>query len=160
MKSKSTKYMVQAAAIAGIYAALTLLLMPISYGPLQVRISEVLSILPCVTPAAIPGLFVGCLIGNVMSPYGLPDLICGSLATLLAAFFSYKLRNHTWLAPLPPVIANGVIIGAMLHYIYGVPVSLGLCMLWVAAGEAIACYGLGIPLLKYLKKRKDLWRVG
>lgn len=146
--------MIQAALLAAIYATLTIALSPISYGPMQVRISEALTVLPAFTPAAVPGLFVGCLLANMLGPYGIWDMVCGSLATLIAAFCSYKLRNHMWLVPLPPVISNGLIIGPMLHYVYGVP-NLLLCMVWVAVGELIACYVLGIPLMKLLDRKKE-----
>ena len=146
--------MMQAALLAAIYATLTIALSPISYGPMQVRISEALTVLPAFTPAAVPGLFVGCLLANMLGPYGIWDMVCGSLATLIAAFFSYKLRDHMWLVPLPPVIANGLIVGPMLHYVYGVP-NLFFCMIWVAVGELIACYVLGIPLMKLLDRKKE-----
>jgi uncharacterized membrane protein len=156
---KNTRYLVQAAIIAAIYASLTIVLMPLSYGVMQVRVSEALTILPAFTPAAIPGLFVGCLVANIVGPYGVMDMVLGSIATLLAALCSYRLRDRQWLVPLPPVIANGLIIGAMLHYAYGLPVSLPACILWVALGEALACYGIGFPLMKYLNKRKTLFRL-
>lgn len=150
------KYVLQAAAIGAIYAVLTLILAPLSYGPLQIRISEALTILPAFTPAGIPGLFVGCFAANIISPYGLIDMICGSLATLVAAVVSYKLRERPLLVPLPPVIANGIVIGGMLHYAYGVP-NLFACMAWVAVGEAVACYAIGLPLMKLLKKYKGIF---
>lgn len=152
-----TKFLIQAAVIAAIYAALTIMLAPLSYGPMQVRISEALTILPLFTPAAIPGLFVGCLVSNFLSPYGVIDVICGSSATLLAALGSYLLRNKPILVPLPPVIVNAVIIGAMLHYAYGVP-NLFLLMVWVGVGQFIACYIIGYPLLRYLKKYKRIFQ--
>ena len=151
IKNKSIKYIVQAAVIAGIYAAITIALSPLSYGPIQIRASEALTVLPALTPAGIPGLFIGCIISNILSPYGLLDLICGSLATLIAAFFSCRLREKPLLVPLPPIIANGLIIGIMLKYAYGVPFPLPLCILSVAAGEMIACYAIGYPLYKVLK---------
>ncbi|MEA4922826.1 MAG: QueT transporter family protein [Eubacteriaceae bacterium] len=151
------KYVMQAAIIAAIYAVITIVLSPISYGPMQIRVSEALTILPVFTSAGIPGLFVGCIISNLMGPYGLVDIVCGSAATLIAAFFTYKLRNKPVLAPLPPVIANGIIIGAELHYAYGVP-GLWACMGWVALGELLACYALGFPLIKLLQKYKGIFR--
>ena len=156
MKNKSTKYLLQGAIIAAVYAVLTIVLAPISYGPMQVRISEALTVLPVFTPAAIPGLFVGCFVANMVGPYGVVDMICGSLATLAAAFLTYKLRKNTWLAPLPPVILNGVIVGGMLHFAYGVP-NLPACMAWVAVGEAIACYAIGVPLIKLLGKYRGIF---
>lgn len=152
IKNKSINYIVQAALIAGIYAVITIALSPLSYGPVQIRASEALTVLPALTPAGIPGLFIGCIISNILSPYGLPDLICGSFATLIAAFFSFRLRKKPLLVPLPPIIANGLIIGIMLKYAYGVPLSLILCILSVAVGETLACYVIGYPLYKVLKK--------
>jgi uncharacterized membrane protein len=157
------RFWLQAAAIAGIYAVLTMPFASFSYGPIQVRISESLTILPYFTPAAVPGVFVGCLISNaLMSPYPL-DFIIGSGATLIAALLSYALRKIPWLVPLPPVIVNGVAIGAMLYYLYGVKplpgmqASLLADMGFVAIGEAIACYAIGLPLLKYLERHKRIF---
>ena len=158
MKNKTTRYLIQASAIAAVYAVLTLVLHPFSYNLMPVRVSEALTILPMFTPAAIPGLFVGCLLANIIGPYGLADIVFGSLTTLIAAFASYKLRNKPLLVPLPPVIANAVIIGGMLHYVFGVPVPLWSCMLWVGLGELIACYGIGYPLMKYLKRYSDIFK--
>ncbi|MEG0830703.1 MAG: QueT transporter family protein [Anaerovoracaceae bacterium] len=152
-----TKHLIQAAVIAAIYAVLTIVLAPLSYGPMQIRISEALTILPFFTPAAIPGLFIGCFISNVLGPYGIIDMVCGSLATLIAAFFSYKLAKRPILVPLPPVILNGVIIGGMLYYAYGVPMNLFVCMGWVALGQAAACYIVGYPLMKLLSKYKGIF---
>lgn len=144
--------MVQGAVIAAIYAVLTLLLMPISYGVMQVRVAEALCVLPIFTPAAVPGLFVGCFIANVLGPNGIIDTVLGSLATLLAAYLTYKLRGQVLLALLPPVLINGLVIGSMLFYIYSVPLPLWSCILWVALGQGLACYGMGLPLYKYLGK--------
>ncbi|QOX65524.1 QueT transporter family protein [Anoxybacterium hadale] len=156
---KSTKFMLQAAVIAAVYATLTLVLMPLSYGVMQIRVSEALTILPFFTPAAIPGLFIGCLVSNMISPYGILDMVIGSGATLIAALFSYLLRRRPLLVPLPPVIANGVLIGGMLYYAYSVPFSLTACILWVALGELVACYAVGYPLLRYLKKYKKIFEL-
>lgn len=155
-KRMTTRRIVEGAMIAAIYATLTILLAPISYGPLQVRVSEALTVLPAFTPAAVPGLFVGCLVANMIGPYGAWDMGCGSMATLIAAICSYLLRDHKKLVPLPPVIANGLIIGAMLHFVYGVP-NLAACMAWVAIGEMIACYVLGYPLIKLFERRPEIF---
>jgi uncharacterized membrane protein len=154
---KTLRFWLQAAAIAGVYAALTMALAPFSYGPVQVRVSESLTTLPYFTPAAVPGLFIGCLISNVvMSPYPL-DSVIGSSATLGAALLSYALRGVPWLVPLPPVVVNGVAIGAMLYYLYGVPPSLWVDMGFVALGEAVACYAIGLPLIKYLGRHRRIF---
>ncbi len=148
-----TRFLLEAAVIAAVYAAITLLLAPISYGPLQVRVSEALTVLPALRTSAIPGIFIGCLLANLIGPYGIYDVILGSLASLIAALLTYALRNKPKLAPLPPVIINGIIIGAMLHFVYGVP-NLWACMGWVALGQLAACYIIGLPLLLKLKKTK------
>ncbi|WP_110942949.1 QueT transporter family protein [Inediibacterium massiliense] len=149
---KRTNYIVQAAFIAAIYAAMTIMFAPISYGQIQVRISESLTVLPMFTPAAIPGLFVGCILANIYGGGGLVDIVFGSLATLAAAYLSYKLPKK-WLVPMPPVIVNGIVIGFILNYLYGVP--LFITMGWVTLGQLIACYGLGYPLILTLDRYKD-----
>lgn len=155
----NTRFLVQAAVIAAIYASLTILLAPISYGPVQVRLAEALTVLPALTPAAMPGLFLGCLIANMLGPYGMVDVLLGSGATLIAAALSFLLRKQPLLVPLPPILTNGLIIGSMLYYVYKVPVSLPLCILWVALGQAVACYGAGYPLLRYLSRRATVFRI-
>lgn len=148
-------YWTRAAMIGAIYAILTILFAPISYGMVQVRVSEMLMILPFFTPAAIPGLFVGCIIANIFGGFGLLDVIFGSLATLLSAFLVSKIANK-YLAPLPPVIINAIIIGLVLHVVLDLP--LYLTILWVGFGQFIACYGLGLPLLLLLEKRKYIFK--
>ncbi len=106
MKNKSTLFLVQAAAIGAIYVVITLLFAPLSFGEVQIRFSEALTILPYFTPAAIPGLFVGCIISNILGG-GIPaDIMFGSIATLIGAVFTYKLRSNKWLAPVPPIVAQ------------------------------------------------------
>ena len=153
----TTKYLIQAAVIAAIYAAVTVLLAPLSYGPMQIRVSEALTILPYFSGAAVPGLFVGCLAANIISPMGAVDLVFGSVASLAAAWMSYKLRKRPLLVPLPPVLVNGVVVGAMIYFVYGVPAPLPACMAWVAAGQAASCYIIGYPLLCYLRKHKRIF---
>jgi uncharacterized membrane protein len=149
--NKKIKYIVTAAMIAALYAVLTLIFTPLSYGYGQLRVSEILTVLPFFTPAAIPGLFIGCIVGNLASPLGPVDIALGSTATLLAAFLSRKMPVK-WLVPLPPVLCNGVIVGAELHVLLGAP--LILAMLSVAAGEAVVCYAGGIPFMLALNKIK------
>ncbi|WP_461206738.1 QueT transporter family protein [Clostridium sp. DL1XJH146] len=149
--NKSVRFLVQASLIAAIYAVLTIVLAPISYGPLQVRVSEALTVLPFFMPAAIPGLAVGCLLANIVGGYGLADIIFGTLATLIAAVITSKMKSKA-LAPIPPIIVNGLIVGTMLHYVANFP--LIPTILWVAFGELIACYVLGYPLLKVLENSK------
>lgn len=150
MKNKGLRYIIQGGIIAAVYAALTLITPIFSYGVGQVRISEALCVLPFFTPAAIPGLFVGCALANLGSPFGIIDIVCGSVATLLAAFATSKVKNK-WLAPLPSVLLNGLIVGLMLStQIPGQ--AWWAAILYVAGGQAIACYALGMPLLFALDK--------
>lgn len=144
----------RAAMIGAIYAVLTIALAPISYGVIQVRVAEALTVLPYFTAAAIPGLFVGCLIANIFGGHGLPDIIFGSLATLAAAFVVSRIRNK-YLVPLPPVVINALVVGYILHFVLRLP--LHLTILWVGAGQLLACYGLGLPLLLILEKRPRLF---
>lgn len=149
---KKTRFLVQVAVIAALYATLTIAFMPISYGQVQVRVSEVLTVLPFLTPAAIPGLFIGCIVANFYGGLGIIDIIFGSLATLIAAYLTYKMPKKL-LAPLPPVIVNAIIVGVELNIISGAP--LIATVLWVGFGEALACYILGYPVLVQLSKYKD-----
>ena len=145
--------MTQSAMIAAIYVVLTIVFAPFGFGEVQVRIAEALTILPYFTPAAIPGLFIGCLIGNLIGGAILPDIILGSLATLLGACFTYFFRKKSrYLAPLPPIIANMLIIPFVLRYAYGVPLPVPFMMLTVGIGEIISCGGLGMILLTGLRK--------
>ena len=105
MKNRNINFMTQAAMIAAIYVVLTYVFAPFSFGEVQVRISEALTILPVFTPAAIPGLFIGCLVGNILGGAILPDIIFGSIATLIGAFFTWKLRKKSpYFAPIPPIV--------------------------------------------------------
>ena len=156
MKNKSTLFLAQGAMIAAVYVVLTLVFAPISYGEVQVRVSEALTVLPFFTPAAVPGLFVGCLIANILGGAILPDIIFGSIATLLGAVGTYLLRKRTrFLAPIPPIVANTVIVPFVLYYGYGVNLPIPFMMLTVGLGEVISCGVLGLiaqtVLMKYRK---------
>ncbi|MDY4140031.1 MAG: QueT transporter family protein [Eubacteriales bacterium] len=148
-KLLTTRSVCLSAMIAALYAALTLLLAPISYGAIQCRISEAMTLLPILLPQAIPGLVIGCLVANLLSPVAIWDVIFGTLATLIAALGTYKLRKKPLLAALCPVVANGVIVGVMLAVFYALP--LWMTMLEVAVGEAVAV-ALGFILLAALRK--------
>lgn len=150
--------------IAAAYAALTLVAsaLNLAYGPVQFRFSEALTVLPFLFPGTWPGVFVGCLVANLLSPYGPLDIVVGSLATLLAALLTQK-TNHLWLAPLPPVVCNMVLVGGMLAWYEGgvtaqFPALFGLNALWVGIGEAAVCYILGMLLLKGIPKVSYLQR--
>ena len=153
MKNKGTLFLVQAAAIAAVYVVLTTVFAAFSFGEVQVRISEALTILPAFTPAAIPGLFVGCIISNFLGGAILMDVIFGSIATLIGAVFTYKLRGSSkWLAPLPPIVANALIVPFTLFYGYGVNLPIPFMMLTVGIGEVISCGVLGMILYGALNK--------
>ena len=161
--NKKVLFIVHAAVIAALYVVLTLLANSLGLAnyAIQLRFSEALTILPFFTPAAIPGLFVGCIISNLLTgaiPY---DIIFGSLATLLGALGTYALRNTTkWLAPLPPIVANTLIVPFVLAYAYHFEGSIFYFMLTVGAGEIISCGVLGLLLLSVLQKyRKYIFPV-
>lgn len=105
--------------IAALYVVLVIMFNYCSFGPIQFRIAEALTILPYFTPAAIPGLFVGCLLSNILGGAAIWDIIFGSIATLIGAIGTYALRKNKWLAPLPPIIANTLIVPFVLRYAYG-----------------------------------------
>ena len=157
MRKMTVKDLVRGAIIAAIYALLTIFLAPISSGLVQCRVSEALCILPYFTFAAVPGLFIGCLAANLLTGAVIYDVVFGSLATLLAAYATYLMRNRVskYLAPMPPVIFNAFIIGALLVYVYGVDVSYFAAASYVAVGELIACYALGLPLLLVLERYQE-----
>lgn len=151
------RFIAQAAMIAAIYVVLTLLGASFSYGEVQVRISEALTILPVFTPAAIPGVFLGCLLSNILGGCVLPDIIFGSLATLIGAVFTWMLRNHSrFLAPLPPIIANAVIVPFVLKYAYMTPLPIPFMMLTVGIGEVISCGVLGLILHTALSRYRGI----
>jgi uncharacterized membrane protein len=166
-----TYLVTQAAIIAAAYIVLTMLVAPVGFGQIQFRLSEALTVLAVLTPAAIPGLFIGCLLSNILnpSPLGLIDIICGSLATLVAAWLTWRLGSKiskngklmsrsTIFALLPPVLVNGLVVGFYLPFlipesdisIFGIIIS----MLLVAISEAIVVYLVGGPLLFGLHKAK------
>ena len=159
MKKTRTHQLTNAADVGGLYAALSLLgsVFGISYGPIQCRFAEALCVLPFLLPETAWGLGVGCLIANILSPYGLLDIIIGSLATLGAALLTRRCRSK-YLAPLPTVLCNGLVIGALLAFEEVGFASAFWKAFWfngcsVLVGEAIACYGLGLLLLRALEKR-------
>lgn len=156
MKNKKVLFLTYAAMIAAIYVILTEIFAPISFSVGQVRIAEALTILPAFTPAAIPGLFIGCLIGNILGGAILPDIIFGSLATLIGACFTYLLRKQNrFLAPLPPILSNAMIIPLILRFAYGLNYAIPFMVLMVGIGEVISCGVLGMILYSSLAKHKN-----
>lgn len=155
---KKTSYLARCSLIAAAYAVLTLAFPALSYGPVQVRVSEALCILPFFMPEAVWGLTVGCLVANLVGVamgVTLPwDVLIGTLATFIAVVLTRKIRIK-WLVPLPTVISNAVLVGIMLTYIIlpsAETVPLWYNIMTVGAGEVIACYGLGIPLFSVMEK--------
>lgn len=153
MKNQKTLFLTQAAMIAAIYVVLTMVFQPFSFGEVQVRIAEALTILPVFAPAAIPGLFIGCLISNIIGGCVIPDVLFGSLATLIGACFTYLLRKQNkYLAPVPPILANTIIVPLVLRYAYSVALPIPFMMLTVGIGEIISCGVLGMIVYKALEK--------
>lgn len=165
MKNKKVLFLVQAATIAAIYVVLTYFIsaFDLASGAIQVRISEALCILPFFTPAAVPGLFLGCLLSNLITGCIIWDVVFGSLATLLGALGTWLLTGSAgknkparkkikWLAPLPPILANTLIVPFVLCYAYRFPGSVPYFMLTVGIGEIISCGILGLILLNVLSR--------
>jgi uncharacterized membrane protein len=136
-KLSKARFIAHCAIIAAVYAVLTVALAPVSYGLIQVRVSEALTLLAGFTPAAIYGLFAGCLIANIFTG-NIIDIVLGSLTTLAAAIMSYKLRRRPWLVPLPPVLANALVVGCYLTLQHGG--LMWLNMLTVGLGQVVSCY--------------------
>ncbi|HDP36751.1 MAG TPA: QueT transporter family protein [Candidatus Atribacteria bacterium] len=144
-------YIIRVAMIAAIYVVLNIIFASISYGPVQVRIAEALTVLPFIDPSAIIGLFVGCILANILGPVGMVDIIGGSFCTLVAAYLTSKMKNPK-LAPLPPVLINAFGVSIYLHLLFDLP--YWITVLYIGIGEVIACYVLGYPLLILLIKNK------
>lgn len=158
MKEKNAKLyiLVQGSMIAAIYVALTLVFVPISFGPIQFRISEALCILPFFTPAAVPGLFVGCLLSNLLCGAMPLDVVFGSLATLVGAVGSWYLRKYKWCVCIPPILANAIVIPWVLRYAYGSRDLILVAMGTVGLGEVLSIGVLGNILLITLERYKNL----
>ncbi len=145
--------------IAALYVVLTLItsLFGLSSGVIQCRLSEALAILPVFLPEAVPGLAIGCLFANLVTGAPIFDILFGSLATLIGAVGARLLRRLPYLAPLPTVLANALIIPPVLVFAYGVKDTYWFCTVTVAAGEFLSAYGLGILLYLALKKHKGIF---
>lgn len=154
--------LVRGGVIAALYAALTAVLQPLAFGALQFRPSEALTMLPLLFPEAIPGLTVGCVLANLLSPNNaVMDVLFGGLATLLAAVWTRRCRS-LYLAPLPPVICNAVFVGVVLTVSAGASGSAFLPAFFlnaagIAVSEAVVCYALGIPLMLLLRRLDRRW---
>ena len=158
MRTKRVTFITQAAMIAAIYVVLTLFISAVNLasGAIQIRISEALTVLPAFTPAAIPGLFIGCLISNLMSGCLPLDVIFGSLATLIGACGTYLLRRCKWAAPIPPILANILIVPFVLAYVYHIPGGIPYFMVNVGIGEIISCGVLGMIIYNILARYRNV----
>lgn len=162
MKNKTTLFITQAAVIAALYVALTYVsnVLGLAYNAVQFRLSEVLTVLPVFTPAAIPGLLIGCIIANLQSPFGIVDIVCGSFATLSAAAVSYLLRKVRFrdipvLSTLPPVLFNAVIIGLEIMLLENGNASVFfVSAAQIAAGQVVMCIVAGIPFMQAIKRTR------
>lgn len=158
MNKITLRELTAAAVVAALYVALSLLsnVLGITFGPIQCRFSEALTLLPLLLSSSVWGLTVGCLLTNILSPYGLTDLVVGTLATFLAARLTGRCRSP-YLGALPPVVCNAALVGALLAAQQtglspAFPAAFAYQALTVGLGEAVACYGLGVPLLRLLQK--------
>jgi len=162
---KTTKRMMLITMIAVVYVVISIFLAPFSFGPIQCRVSEALCVLPILSFWAIPGVTLGCFISNLIgifsgaNPLGFIDLFCGTVATLIAAEFSYYLRENKWhnrpmLSFLSPIIVNGIIIGLELSLILFQDLStLFFCIMQVTVGEALVILFIGVPLFRHLENK-------
>lgn len=156
MKNPRTAKLAQGAVIAALYVALTIVFAPISFREVQVRIAEALTILPLFSGAAVPGLFIGCLLANFIGGAAVPDIIFGSLATLIGAIGTRMLRNKKpVLGTIPPILSNTVIIPFVLRYAYSVELPIPILMLSLFIGEVLSCGVLGMILYYALNRRRQ-----
>ena len=164
MRKFPVRQLTTAAVVGALYAALTLLssAFGIAFGPIQFRVSEALCVLPFLLPETAWGLFVGCWVANLISPYGALDMVVGSLATLLAALWTAKCRRK-WMAPVPPVLCNAILVGAVIAWQQSGSAEtflplFGFNMVSVGLGEAVVCFVLGLLLLRVLEKQPRIYR--
>jgi uncharacterized membrane protein len=148
-KKMNTKKIARGAAITALYVVITYFLAPVSFGPIQFRAAEALTVLPIIFPEAVPALFLGVLLANVIGGLGMIDIVGGSLVTLLAAYVTYKNRDNIF-AYLSPILFNAFLISIYLHTLFGLPYWLNVIQ--IGLSEAAVVLILGVPLIKYLKK--------
>ena len=172
-RKNELKYFVRASVIAALYFAVTYFTKPISFGAIQVRIAESLTVLPFILPEAVIGLTLGCFLANIFSPFGPIDMILGTALTLMAALITMelgKLKAPKYVAPIPPVIANAFGVSLYVVSLSGLAGNIGLndfskifrnfkllpyfgAVISIGIGEAIAAFGLGLPLLTAFERR-------
>lgn len=151
MKSLSLKRLTRSALFAALYFILSVIVPSISFGPVQFRISEALCVLPALFPEAIIGLTLGCFLTNVFSPFGLLDVVLGTAATLIAAFLTFLLRKRLYIAAIPPVILNALIV-PLIWVLNKTDMLYFINMLTVLASQAVIIYALGLPLSYALRR--------
>jgi uncharacterized membrane protein len=157
MNRSKALFITRAAIIAALYVVLVFIFQYSSFGPIQFRIAEMLTVLPYFTTAAIPGVTIGCLLSNLIFQAEILDCIFGTLATLAAAMLSYLLRRNKFLVPIPPIIINALVVPFILRYAYfETEHSIPVMMLTVGAGQVVSAGVLGLVLLFSLDKVKDV----
>ena len=158
MKNKNTLFLTQAAMIAALYVVLTLVANSLGLAnmAIQIRFSEALTVLPFFTFAAVPGLFVGCLVSNLITGAVPLDILFGSIATLIGALGTYAFRKYKWMASIPPILSNTIIVPMILAYVYQFEGSIPYFMLTVGIGEILSCGVLGLSLLFGLSKYRNI----
>ena len=154
MRNSKVTFITQAAVIAAIYTLLVILFAPISFGPIQTRVAEALTILPYFTPAAIPGVTIGCFLSAILTGADILDIIFGPIATLIGAILSYYLRRNKFLVPIPPILSNTIIIPWVIKYAYGEAQPIPFMMLTVGLGEILTAGIMGMILLFALERVK------
>ncbi|MDD7267012.1 MAG: QueT transporter family protein [Lachnospiraceae bacterium] len=151
--NETTKRIVLTGVIAAIYAVLTYVIAPFAYGPIQFRFSEVMVLLAFVSPIYIPGLVLGCVLGNLMSPFGAIDIVVGSAATAIACLLMARIKN-IWVASLMPAIINGLIIGLEIMMLSDEPINFWLTAGEIFLSELIIVTVIGVPILLMLMKNQ------
>ena len=146
---KTTKFLVRSAVIAALYATLTLVVYPLSYGPIQVRVSEAMTVLPLFFAEAIPGLTIGCFLANI--PMGLWDMVIGATATLLASITT-RMVKKVYFGVIPPVIFNALLVPVIFLTMGTSTEPYWINVLTVGAGELISVLALGVPLYFVMKR--------
>ncbi len=165
MKNNLARRLAFSGIIGALYAALSIFgsVFGLTYGPIQLRFAEALTVLPFLFPETVAGLFIGCFVANLLSPYGVIDMVVGSLATLLAAFLTSRC-HHRAAAPLPPVLINAVLIGALLAWQQTGFGDAFMAAFWynacsIAVSQALVCYILGLLLLRWMEKSKIFGKI-
>ena len=155
---KHVRFLCEAALIAAIYVILTYFCAAVgmSSGAIQLRLSEALCIFGLFTPAALPGVALGCFMANLLTGCALWDIVFGSLASLIGMIGVIALKKFPYLAPVPYALANMIIVPFVVKLVYGAPEALPLIFLTVGIGEIISVFGFGIPLYLVLKKHKNV----